>query len=134
MIQKVRPLDIRSTLDKINEYTYKSWFFSSSLIPTYIGYKAAKELGDTVLTGDGADEIFYGYDRYLVWQKMRKLPIGFRNRAAEQLPKGKTRKWRSTFPSFAKTSLRMSPRPRHGRPPSTLPTMILKKRSKQVVY
>ena len=39
-------------------------FGDSSLLPTYWACKAAREHAKVVLTGDGADEHFFGYDRY----------------------------------------------------------------------
>jgi len=39
-------------------------FGDSSLLPTYWACKAARKHAKVVLTGDGADELFYGYERY----------------------------------------------------------------------
>lgn len=39
-------------------------FGDSSLLPTYWACTAAREHAKVVLTGDGADELFYGYERY----------------------------------------------------------------------
>jgi asparagine synthetase B (glutamine-hydrolysing) len=57
---------VDETLDLINEYTYRSLFFSSSLVVTQNMYKIARRYGETILTGDGGDELFCGYDKYLL--------------------------------------------------------------------
>lgn len=46
---------------------YENYLDYGSLIPQYLLFKKCKELGfNTVLTGDGADELFSGYDRALI--------------------------------------------------------------------
>lgn len=49
--------------DKIVSF-YGEPFGDESMIPTFCLAKRAKEDVDVVLTGDGADEFFHGYDRY----------------------------------------------------------------------
>ena len=56
---------VQETLDAITKENYKDFFISSSLIPTYHIFKYAKDYGDSIITGDGGDELFCGYDRYL---------------------------------------------------------------------
>ena len=52
-------------LSKIDKNNYLDWFYSSSLIPTFTAFDIAKDHGNTIITGDGGDELFCGYDRYL---------------------------------------------------------------------
>lgn len=48
-------------------------FGDSSLLPTYWACKAAGSHAKVLLTGDGGDELFYGYERYQVAGLTRRL-------------------------------------------------------------
>lgn len=50
----------------------------SSLLPTYWAFRAASEHGKVVLTGDGGDELFLGYDRYRAGGGVGGLARGLR--------------------------------------------------------
>lgn len=70
-------------------------FADSSSLPTYMLSKMAREYVTVVLSGDGGDEVFGGYSRYLVDRKRRYfsfLPSGLRKavlrQTARMLPAG----------------------------------------------
>jgi asparagine synthase (glutamine-hydrolysing) len=73
--------DVLEALDDIILY-YDEPFGDSSAIPSYVVAKKAKEKVKMVLTGDAADEIFGGYEKYLIHyysQRYGALPGFVRN-------------------------------------------------------
>ncbi len=48
-------------------------FADSSLIPTILLCRESKKYVDVVLTGDGSDEYFFGYNRYKFFNKINKI-------------------------------------------------------------
>ena len=72
--------------DALEEIEQISWhldepFGDSSAIPTYMVSKLAAESVKVVLSGDGGDELFAGYDKYVVEQReqgLRSLPPAVR--------------------------------------------------------
>ncbi len=79
-LEAAAALDLVTDLPQI----FDEPFADPSQMPTYLVSRMARETVTVALTGDGADEIFGGYSRYLaapaMWQKVQHLPVGMRRR------------------------------------------------------
>ncbi len=64
-------------------------FADSSLVPTYLVSRMARQNVKVVLTGDGGDEMFAGYNRYLfgprLWTQFSSMPTSVRRGLGQTL-------------------------------------------------
>ena len=79
----------RETLEVVPRLAdlYDEPFSDSSQIPTFLISKLARSRVSVVLSGDGGDEIFGGYNRYLwgpqIWRILRLIPLAARRIVAK---------------------------------------------------
>lgn len=62
------------TLDWLMQLTLGQPFADSSILPTYYVANCARMLAPCAISGDGADELFGGYDRYRAVDMLEKWP------------------------------------------------------------
>jgi asparagine synthase (glutamine-hydrolysing) len=81
----VRPEDALAIIPKLPSM-YCEPFSDSSQIPTFLVSQMAKQHVTVTLSGDGGDELFGGYNRYMaarkVWGPVQRLPAFTRHAAA----------------------------------------------------
>tara|TARA_B100000780_G_scaffold261631_1_gene214176 strand:- start:3298 stop:5184 length:1887 start_codon:yes stop_codon:yes gene_type:complete len=80
---------------------YSEPFADSSQIPTYIVSKLARQKVTVSLSGDGGDELFGGYNRYILinrmWKYISKVPSPMRKTISNMFLKIKPNDWEIFF-------------------------------------
>jgi len=79
----ITPKEAREVIPKLPEM-YDEPFGDSSQIPTHLISALARQHVTVALSGDGGDELFAGYNRYIQadrhWKFLRSVPLGLRRR------------------------------------------------------
>ena len=92
----VSPTDAMNVIPKLPKI-YDEPFSDTSQIPTYLVSELASKEVRVSLSGDGGDELFCGYNRYLmadkVFNKMSLIPKSIRHLLYRSLKKVKPNKW-----------------------------------------
>ncbi|MEO8223786.1 MAG: asparagine synthase (glutamine-hydrolyzing) [Gammaproteobacteria bacterium] len=88
----ITPKDAREVVPSLG-VVYDEPFGDSSQIPTILVSRLARRRVTVALSGDGGDELFYGYSRYAtaetVWRRLSSVPPGLRDavgRLIESVP------------------------------------------------
>ena len=95
--------DARAVIPSLPEM-YDEPFADASQIPTFLVSKLARQQVTVALSGDGGDELFGGYNRYVFvsqfWQRLQKLPLSLRSIAARALAAPSSENWDLLFEWF----------------------------------
>jgi asparagine synthase (glutamine-hydrolysing) len=108
------PEDALSVVPRLPEL-YDEPFADSSQIPTFLLSQMTRRHVTVALSGDGGDELFYGYGRYLfvggVWRSISHVPVPLRRIAACGLRSLKPATWNRLLGPGMKLAARRGSRP-----------------------
>jgi len=95
-VSSVEAMEVIPLLGKM----YDEPFADSSQIPTFLVSKMAKQHVTVSLSGDAGDELFCGYNRYLLadaWKKIEHVPFALRKGAGQLIQTLSTSTWDAIF-------------------------------------
>jgi asparagine synthase (glutamine-hydrolysing) len=100
----VSPADCVQVIPRLGSM-YDEPFADSSQIPTFLVAQMASEQVTVSLSGDAGDELFCGYNRYLLanqWDNVAKIPFGLRKTAGGLINKVGPASWENIFKQAGK--------------------------------
>jgi asparagine synthase (glutamine-hydrolysing) len=101
----LNPSDALNVIPKLGTL-YDEPFADSSQIPTFLVAQLAKQQVTVSLSGDGGDELFCGYNRYLMvrhlWRLLSKLPLSIRQTMSSGILMVSPDKWNKFSKHFIK--------------------------------
>lgn len=96
----VTDADARAVIPQLPDI-YDEPFADASQIPTFLVSQLTRQHVTVALSGDGGDELFAGYNRYVFvarfWQRLRVLPLPLRKLAARALSSLSPAAWDAFF-------------------------------------
>jgi asparagine synthase (glutamine-hydrolysing) len=95
----ISPTDAMNVIPLLGEI-YDEPFADSSQIPTFLVSKMAKQHVTVSLSGDAGDELFCGYNRYLLadkWKQIEHIPFALRKSAGKLIQALSPSKWDAIF-------------------------------------
>jgi asparagine synthase (glutamine-hydrolysing) len=99
----VTPQETQAVIPRLPDL-YDEPFADSSQIPTFLVSELARRHVTVSLSGDGGDEVFAGYNRYLwaesIWEHIRHLSAPTRRCLAAAIRRVSPKVWESIYNSF----------------------------------